>query len=402
MVIRGFLMKDRYLNKLIVEDALASLKIAFVTGPRQVGKTTLCKQILEQAKEKTAYYTWDDDDFRLAWLQSPKTLVEGKKIVVFDEIHKDRKWKNKLKGLFDIYGNDTNLIVSGSARLDYFRKSGDSLQGRYFPYRLHPFTLGETPKIKPPSQRDWFEHATLSDIKLDDLLKLGGFPEPLMGQNLNKATRWRNLYKERMIKEDLRDLQNVRDLSVLDNLSLLLKTKVGGQLSYESIRKDLSVSFESILRWIDLLEAVYYCYRIRPYSTKIKNSLTKEPKLFLYDWSGIEDEGAKFENMIAGHLLKNVHLWTDGAMGDFKLFYLRDKQKREVDFLITCNNKPYLLLEVKSNQNTLTSPLIHYNEVLKPTFCFQLVRETKKERNASLLHPNIRIVHVDKFLSSLN
>ncbi|OFZ61891.1 MAG: hypothetical protein A2328_08920, partial [Bdellovibrionales bacterium RIFOXYB2_FULL_36_6] len=317
-------MKDRYLNKLIVEDALASLKIAFVTGPRQVGKTTLCKQILEQAKEKTAYYTWDDDDFRLAWLQSPKTLVEGKKIVVFDEIHKDRKWKNKLKGLFDIYGNDTNLIVSGSARLDYFRKSGDSLQGRYFPYRLHPFTLGETPKIKPPSQRDWFEHATLSDIKLDDLLKLGGFPEPLMGQNLNKATRWRNLYKERMIKEDLRDLQNVRDLSVLDNLSLLLKTKVGGQLSYESIRKDLSVSFESILRWIDLLEAVYYCYRIRPYSTKIKNSLTKEPKLFLYDWSGIEDEGAKFENMIAGHLLKNVHLWTDGAMGDFKLFYLRD------------------------------------------------------------------------------
>jgi len=395
-------MKDRYLNNLILTDAIAAKKIAFVTGPRQVGKTTLCKQILEQLKASDSYYNWDDQDFRLTWLQSPKNLIENKDIVVFDEIHKDRKWKNRLKGLFDVYGSKVSFIVSGSARLDYYRKSGDSLQGRYFPYRLHPFTLGETSIIKPPPQNNWLEHANISDIALDDLLNLGGFPEPLLGQSQNKATRWRNLYRERMVREDIRDLQNVRDLSMLDNLSLLLKTKIGSQLSYESLRKDLSVSFESILRWIELYEALYYCYRIRPYSNKIKNSIIKEPKLYLYDWSNLEVQGAKFENLIAGHLLKNVHLWTDGAMGDFKLYYLRDKQKREVDFFITNNNKPYLLLEVKSNQTALSPSLIHYSEILKPIFCFQLVREEKKERSANLLHPNISVMHVNKFLSALN
>ena len=395
-------MKNRYLNNLIITDAIAAKKIAFVTGPRQVGKTTLCKQILEKLKASDSYYNWDDQDFRLVWIQSPKNLIEKKDIVVFDEIHKDRKWKNKLKGLFDLYGSKVNFIVSGSARLDYYRKSGDSLQGRYFPYRLHPFTLGETSSIKLPPQKNWLEHANTSDIAFDDLLNLGGFPEPLLGQSQNKATTWRNLYRERMVREDIRDLQNVRDLSMLDNLSLLLKTKIGSQLSYESLRKDLSVSFESILRWIDLYEAIYYCYRIRPYSNKIKNSIIKEPKLYLYDWSNLEEQGAKFENLIAGHLLKNVHLWTDGAMGDFKLYYLRDKQKREVDFFITNNNKPYLLLEVKSNQTALSPSLIHYNEILKPMFCLQLVREEKKERGASLLHPNIRVMHVNKFLSALN
>ncbi|OFZ22064.1 MAG: hypothetical protein A2202_00880 [Bdellovibrionales bacterium RIFOXYA1_FULL_36_14] len=395
-------MKNRYLNNLIITDAIAAKKIAFVTGPRQVGKTTLCKQILEKLKASDSYYNWDDQDFRLVWIQSPKNLIEKKDIVVFDEIHKDRKWKNKLKGLFDLYGSKVNFIVSGSARLDYYRKSGDSLQGRYFPYHLHPFTLGETSSIKLPPQKNWLEHANTSDIAFDDLLNLGGFPEPLLGQSQNKATRWRNLYRERMVREDIRDLQNVRDLSMLDNLSLLLKTKIGSQLSYESLRKDLSVSFESILRWIDLYEAIYYCYRIRPYSNKIKNSIIKEPKLYLYDWSNLEEQGAKFENLIAGHLLKNVHLWTDGAMGDFKLYYLRDKQKREVDFFITNNNKPYLLLEVKSNQTALSPSLIHYNEILKPMFCLQLVREEKKERGASLLHPNIRVMHVNKFLSALN
>ncbi len=393
-------MKKRYLSSLIVGDAIESKKIAFLTGPRQVGKTTICKDIIKDFNG--AYYNWDDQEFRQVWTQSPKNLIHNKDIVVFDEIHKDRKWKNKLKGLYDSYGEGVNFLVSGSARLDYYRKSGDSLQGRYFPYRLHPFTLGECSKIKPPPDKDWFEHATKSAFDLGDLMTLGGFPEPFLGGSGNKATRWRNLYRERMVREDIRDLQNVRDISVLETLSLLLKTKVGSQLSYASLRQDLSVSFESVLRWVELFEAMYYCYRIRPYSQKIKNSLVKEPKLFLYDWSNLEDGWAKFENMIAGHLLKSVHLWTDGALGDFNLFYLRDKQKREVDFLVTNNNKPYLLLEVKSNQSAISPSLIYFNEILKPTFCFQLVQKEKNERNSTLLHPNIRVVQVEKFLSALN
>jgi hypothetical protein len=398
-------MEKRYLENLIIDDALASKKIAFVSGPRQVGKTTLSKAILKRVNGNTQqYYNYDDDEFRKIWIKSPKILINenSKPCFGFDEIHKDRKWKNKIKGLFDIYGEENTFLITGSARLDYYRKSGDSLQGRYFPYRLHPFTAAESAKIKPPPLESWDENASKLIVDLKSLEKLSGFPEPLWGQNELKANRWRKLYRERLIREDARDLQNVREISALENLSLLLHQRAGSQLSYESLREDIGGSHDTLTRWLGILEALYYCYRIRPYSKNLKYSLKKEPKLFLFDWGLCENEGARWENMISGHLLKNVHLWNDAAMGDFELFYLRDKQKREVDFLVTRDRKPWLMVEVKSNSSNISSSLEFYNNLLKPKFCFQVVKNLKSVRPKSISTPNIEIIHAEKFLSALN
>jgi predicted AAA+ superfamily ATPase len=394
---------ERYLQYQIQTDALADGKIAFINGPRQVGKTTMTESLLSDLKQSSNYYTWDDDEFRKIWIKGPKDLLSRLKpgsTVVFDEIHKDRKWKSKIKGLYDLFNEELRFIVTGSARLDFYRKSGDSLQGRYFPYRMHPISVGETNRVKPPPETLWDENYTQS-FPWKDLLQYGGFPEPFFSQNNEKIRRWQRLYRERMIKEDLRDLQEVRDVRLVESLALLLQERVASQLSYESIREDLSTSFESVKRWIDLLEALYFCYRIKPYSKNLNQSLRKEPKLFLYDWSLVSKEGARYENMVAGHLLKSCHAWTDCAMGEFELHYIRDKQKREVDFFITKNGKPFALIEVKSNQPTPTPSLLHYQKVLKPKFCIQVVKEEKRERRSSLLYPDVQVISAERFLGSL-
>jgi len=394
---------SRYLENIVVTDALGANKIAFINGPRQVGKTTMAGAILAKTSSKQNDFTWDDDEFRKIWIKNPKDLVRNldlASIVVFDEIHKDRKWKSKLKGLYDLFKKDLRFVVTGSARLDYYRKSGDSLQGRYIPYRMHPFSAGESREVKPPPQKQWDEHRT-DQFSWENLLEYGGFPEPFFMQDKDKIRRWQRLYRERLIREDLRDLQDVKDLRLIDSLSLLLQERASSQLSYESIRQDLSSSFDSVKRWIDLLEALYYCYRIKPYSRNIKNSLKKEPKLFLYDWSLVADPGSRFENMVANHLLKSCHAWTDCAMGEFELFYIRDKQKREVDFFITGDGKPYALVEVKSGKKTPTASLVHFQKVLKPRFCFQVVKSDKDEMGFTMEHPAIQITSAKRFLGSL-
>lgn len=398
-------MEKRYLEDLIVADALASRKIAFISGPRQVGKTTSAKNILLRLNSnKDNYFSFDDDEFKKIWTRSPKDFLHNlsSECILLDEIHKDKKWKTKLKGLYDIFSDQNLFMVTGSARLDYYRKSGDSLQGRYLPYRLHPFTLCESSVIKAPPQNNWLENTSTALVDLDSLSKLSGFPDPLWGQSQSKASRWRRLYRERLIREDARDLQDIREIQSLDTLSLLLQERAGSQLSYTSLREDLSTSLDTISRWIYALEALYYCYRLTPYSKNIKNSLKKEPKLFMYDWGAVQAEGARWENMIAGHLLKNVHLWTDAAYGEFELFYLRDKQKREVDFLVTKDKRPWLMVEVKSNSRTVAPSLSYFNKILKPHFCFQVVKEVKNERGRIMEEANIQVLSAQKFLSALN
>ncbi|MDD5226766.1 MAG: ATP-binding protein [Candidatus Omnitrophica bacterium] len=396
-------MFQRYLQDAIVGDALESGKIAFVSGPRQVGKTTLVESLLARKNQSANYFTWDDEEFRKVWIRGAKELLNNREpdsIIAFDEIHKDRRWKSKLKGLYDLYRKKVRFIVTGSARLDFYRKSGDSLQGRYFPYRLHPFSVGEKNTVKPPPARDWDDHFGEAH-QCRDLLEFGGFPEPFFQQDHNKLKRWQRLYRERLIREDLRDLQNVRDLRIVEDLALLLQDRVGSQLSYQSLREDLSSSFESVKRWVDLLEALFYCHRVRPYSKNIKRSLLKEPKAYLYDWSLVKDVGARLENMVAGHLLKSCQAWTDCAIGEFELFYVRDKQKREVDFLLTRDQKVFALIEVKSGQSRPTNALLHFQAVLKPQFCIQVVADENRERRTLLSHPGVSVISVRRFLGSL-
>ncbi|MDX9730268.1 MAG: ATP-binding protein [Bdellovibrionales bacterium] len=393
----------RYLHSQIQTDALDQGKIAFINGPRQVGKTTLAEAVLSDLGQEEHYYTWDDDEFRRVWAKGLKDFFNQFKhgsTLVLDEIHKDRKWKTKLKGAYDLHKKDIRFMVTGSARLDFYRRFGDSLQGRYLPYRMHPLSVGEETFVKPPPENEWDEIFS-NQFSWEDLLQYSGFPEPFFLQNKQKARRWQRLYRERLMQQDLRDLEGIRDVRQVESLGLLLQERVGSQLSYEALRQDLSVSFDSVKRWIELLEALYFCYRIRPYSKGVKNSLRKEPKLFLYDWSlGITD-GGKFENLIAGHLLKSCHAWTDCGFGEFDLNYVRDKQKREVDFLVVRDGEPFALIEVKSGQAQPTPALLHFQKMLQPKFCLQVVKNQRNEKRKSSLHPGVRIISVEKFLGGL-
>jgi len=406
-------MKDskRYLDDLLLDDALASHKMAFVSGPRQSGKTTLAEKLLHRENCSANYFNWDDDDFRRLWTKSPKALLpliqyptSSPPLVVLDEIHKFSRSKNSLKGFYDLHREQFRLLVTGSARLDFYRRSGDSLAGRFLPYRLYPFTFGEVVHIKSPPQNtdDFFSQKTESRFDLRAVLELGGFPDPLFTGNSAKAQRWWQVYRRMIIRDDLRDLKAVRDLQLLESLVSLLPERVGSGLSYESLRQDLRLSFATVKDWISMLEALYLCFTIRPYSRRLKDALQREPKLYFFHWPAVKDPGPRFENLIAVHLLKSCHAWTDAAHGEFELHYIRDKYKREVDFLVTREQKPWLLLEVKTNSTQISPHLIYYAKKIKPLFTFQLVSNPSLEKNTVVDGVKINLVDTQRFLNRLN
>ncbi len=321
-------------------------------------------------KERGAgqYYNWDDLELRKLWITSPKGLITKTSpntipVFVFDEIHKARYWKRTLKGIFDTLSSAADIVVTGSARLDIYQKGSDSLLGRYFPFRLHPLTLGELGGSGVVSTQDFIEQVYLksqrenraSEEALQSLLKLSGFPEPFFGQSEKSARIWRRTRVEQVIREDLRDLSRIPHLSQLEMLAALLPERIGSLLSKASLSRDLEVGFDTVKRWLDLLRYVYYCFEIKPYTQKIARSLKKEGKLYLWDYAEIPAEGARFENLVACHLLKSCHYWTDGGEGHFQLFFLRNKEKEEIDFLITKDKKPWLPIEVKLNDTEPSS-----------------------------------------------
>ncbi|MGK5084341.1 ATP-binding protein [Bdellovibrionota bacterium FG-1] len=401
----------RYLEKVLLEDPLKTGKMAFVSGPRQCGKTTLAERLLNQWGCPENYFSWDDPTFQRMWTRSPSDLLthltitsDQTPLVVLDELHKHKKWKNSLKGLYDLHKNRLRLLVTGSARLNIYRKAGDSLVGRYIPYHLHPFTYGETDRIKPPPSDGWHGVAAFQPrFDFQSLLTLGGFPEPLLQGSAQKAARWWRLYREQLIREDLRDLKAIRDLQTLSLMVTFLLEKVGGGFSFQSLQEDLSVSFATIQDWISALESIFLCFLIRPYSKRIQGSLKKEPKVFFYHWAALSSPGARLENLVACHLLKSIHAWTDSAEGEFELFYLRDKQKREVDFCVTRDKKPWLLLEVKNRSRDLSPALAHFTEILSPQFAIQLQEPGMPRREQyTWTGKKVLFLAVDEFLAELN
>lgn len=371
---------ERYLRAAIATDALALKKMVFLSGPRQVGKTTLAKSFLRVPHN---YYSWDDQDFRVAWSRSPKGALQtrGHGPVVIDELHKDRRWKNRLKGVYDLDICADGIIITGSARLDLFRRGGDSLMGRYIPYRLHPFSVGETEVGKHPDSISSTADPVFSP---EDMLQLSGFPEPLLSGRRAYAQRWSRLRTERLLNEDVRDLRAVSDLAAMRVLFDLLPTRVGSLLSINALQQDVGVAYATIRDWVTVFESLYQCFLVRPYAKRITRSLRAAAKLYLYDATRIPEahRGARVENLVALHLLKACHFWTDTAHGEFDLFYLRDKEHREVDFLVTRDNAPWLMVECKSNDVTPSKHLSHFAAQLgTPPHQVQLVTRPDFERH---------------------
>jgi len=339
-------MSNRYLQADLINDALAHHKMAFLSGPRQVGKTTLGKVLLTSPQN---YYSWDNPQFRRLWATDPVAGLADRwpGPVLLDEIHKDHAWKDRLKGLYDMRGSDVPIVVTGSARLDTFRRGGDSLMGRYLPYRLHPFSVGEKPQSVLP---DELEFGGPPAHKWADLQKLGGFPEPLLDGSEARARRWSRLRAERLLTEDVRDLRNVRDLQVLRLLTDLLPERVGSLLSLNSLRETLGISFATVRDWLAVLEELYHCFTIQPWDKRVARSITSAPKLYLFDPLPIASLPARRENLMALHLLKACNYWTDLARGEFDLWFVRTRDGTEVDFLLSRDGKPWMLVECKSGE----------------------------------------------------
>lgn len=383
---------DRLYDQLVAEhcNEYPPEHMLFFSGPRQVGKTTT-SQKSSTSKKVAHYLNWDNMDDQPLILRGPKALAEkiglhelqdNHPIIIFDEIHKYPKWKLLLKGFFDTYGKQCHIIVTGSGRLDMFSQGGDSLMGRYIAYRMHPITLGECLHPKLPSV-DNLIHSPMkiSDEQFNALFNYGGFPKPFLKNSAQFHRQWARHRTHQLFQEDIRDATRVQSLQQLSLLAQLLEQSVGSACNYSSLAKQLRASVDTVREWIILLNRFYYCFSISPWSHNITRSLLKQPKVYMWDWSLVKDPGARLENLVASHLLKAVNTWTDLGHGDFRLHYLRDKEKREVDFIVTRDETPWFLVEVKTSDTHLSPNLTYFQNQTNAQHAFQAVLnmdQTKK------------------------
>jgi predicted AAA+ superfamily ATPase len=318
-------LRPRYLTTQVRRDL--ARKMVFVAGPRQVGKTTLARSL---PGASAGYLSWDiaEDRDRILRREMPAS-----RLWVFDEIHKYRSWRGLLKGLYDGRRRGQRILVTGSARLDFYRFGGDSLQGRYHLLRLHPFSAAEL-RLR-------------TGAGLLDLLRLGGFPEPFLGGSEVEARRWSREYRSRLVREDVASLERVQDLGNLELLALRLPELVGSPLSVNALREDLQVSHKTVSEWLKVLERLYAIFRLSPFGAPRIRAVKKEQKHYHFDWSLVPSEPARFENLVASHLLKWVHFEQDARGRDLELRYFRDTDGREVDFVVVEGRRPLLLVEAK-------------------------------------------------------
>ncbi len=367
---------QRYLTAQVIRDL--DRKMVFVAGPRQVGKTTLAKHM--QGAEN-GYLNWDIDEHRSRILE--RNLPDSD-LWLFDEIHKYRHWRNFLKGLYDARGPSQRILVTGSGRLDLYRFGGDSLQGRYHLLRLHPFSFAE------------LELNTKSELQ--DLLTLGGFPEPWLGANEVEARRWSMQYRSRIIKEEAASLEGIRDLGQAEATLIALPDRVGSPLSINALRELLRVSHHTMSAWLDAFERLYTIFRLSPLTGQNSRAVQKETKHFHFDWSIIPDAGARFENLVACHLLKWVH-WRQDAFGDdLALHYYRDRDGREVDFVVTDRREPTLLVECKLSDSDPARGLKYLKGKFPKAAAWQIATEGRKHYRTAT---GIRVTPAHVFLSEL-
>ena len=401
-------MKDTSQIKRIYESVLAehlrdNRQMAFLPGPRQCGKTTLAKSLADR------YFTWDDlatrrlvagDAAGLANAAGLGIASDRKTIITLDEIHKFVRWKSFLKGFFDLYEDRMRLIVTGSARLDIYKRGGDSLMGRYFLYHMHP--LGVAELVRPELDvREIHAPRKIDATDWDALWEHGGFPEPFVRRDIRFTHRWRKLRREQLFREDLRDLTRVADFAGIRTLSELLLARAGNQIVAASLSREIGVAEKTVKTWIATLEYFHEGFTVRPWFKNVENSIRKTPKWYQRDWCEVEDEGARFENLVACHLLKAVDMWTDLGLGDYALYYVRNKAKAEVDFLVAKNGKPWFLVEAKTADTKISPALISMQKATGAAHAFQVVRDLPYAAADAFAYRDPIAVSAQSFLSQL-
>jgi hypothetical protein len=395
---------DRFYSDVLRQHLTEHRQMAFVSGPRQVGKTTVCRSLADEG----AYLSWDSEADRRLILAGDRAVAErlgleraGPPVTaVFDEIHRFGRWKRFLKGFYDHQGERVKIMVTGSSRLDVYRRGGDSLMGRYFLFHMHPLTIAELvyPRVPDAPVR---KPTRVRETDFAALWEHGGFPDPFVKRDRRFTTRWRSLRRDQLIREDVRDLTRVQEIAQLELLLTLLTERTGGQVVMSSLATAINVSVDTVRRWLVVLNTLHAGFLVRPWFVNVAKSLRKEPKWFPYDWTDVEDPGARAEAMIACHLLKAVQGWTDLGLGSFALHYLRDKLKREVDFVVVRDRKPWFLVEVKQSDARLTPALAHFQDQLRAAHAFQVVFDLDYVQTDCFARRDPTVVPARTFLSQL-
>lgn len=400
-----------YIN--LWQELSSEKQMVFLSGPRQVGKTTLANEIASGFKNKL-YFSWDIIEHKKKLIQNPAffenidRVDESTPLIVFDEIHKYKQWKNYLKSVYDQFATDYKFLVSGSGRLDLYQKGGDSLAGRYFQFHLFPFTVAELSGRKrsindflksPINNFDLNKPDITRDI-WQTLLNYGGFPEPFVKGKKSFFTKWSANYTSQIVREDIRSISDIKNVDNIEFLFSLLPSKVGSPLSVNNLVADLQVSYGSVKEWLKLLEIFYLIFRITPWTKKISRAILKEKKLYLFNYPEIQDMSFRFENMVAIELLRAVYNWNEYGYGRFSLHYIRNKEKEEVDFVIAKDNNPVLLVETKNSEETISKHLINFQKRLNVPV-IQLVNKENIFRYIKNEKNKILIITAHRWLSSL-
>jgi len=396
----------------IWQELAADKSMVFVAGPRQAGKTTFAR-IISDGYANSLYWNWDIAEHRTRLIGNP-TFFEAVKrkdlstpLIIFDEIHKYKDWKNYLKGIYDQFYNTYQLLITGSGRLDIYQKGGDSLAGRYFLFHLWPFTIAELMNsqrtfddflhdpLKPPMTNPESTHAIWTRLS-----KFSGFPEPYLAGRSRTYQRWSNTYSQQLVREDIRDLTGVKSLGDLETLYYLLPSRVGNPLSVPSLAQDLRVSYNSIRNWIAIFERFFLIFSIGPWTKKISRAIQKERKIYLWDVPRIEDASAQFENMVAIELWRAITGWNDMGYGSFSLHFIKNKEHQEVDFLVADRGKPLFLIEAKLTDPEPSPVLRKFQKALQVP-AIQLTKEGDSYRLLSNGNQRILVISACQWLSML-
>ena len=384
--------------------------MAFLSGPRQVGKTTVAHSVIAQSR-RSRHLNWDKVDDRVNTLQTPSALCDvlqlddveaAASVCAIDEFHKQVNWRDFLKSVYDTHP-ELRILITGSGMLSHFDHGGDSLRGRYFPYTLHPISVAELVRRKPePEQLVHTTPREIPDDQWDALLRFGGFPDPFLNAEAAFHNQWSATWHDQIFREEIRDLTRVYELSQVEALALAIERQVGNLTNYSNIAREIRCSVDSIRRWLEILKSLFYCFPVTPWFSNLSRAIRKEPKFYLWDWSQVNDIGARNENLVACALLKATQFWTEIGQGSFALHFIRDKEKREVDFLVVRDGSPWILVEVKSSRRASLSPhLVYYKEKLAVPHAVQVAFDADYVDADCVFINRPMIVPARSFLSQL-
>jgi predicted AAA+ superfamily ATPase len=405
------------------DERLTGRHMVFLAGPRQVGKTMLAKAWLEKYLCSPLYFNWDDISTRKAYLansrffESPaRSLGVSDPWIVFDEIHKRSQWRDILKGAYDLFAHDFRFLITGSARLDIFRRSGDSLVGRYNLFHMMPFNIAEITRLhlgpwflqeKDPIKRvKTFEQQIAHPITAQisetygHLYQYGPFPEPFLKQNERFSRKWHQDYFSLVIRQDLKDISKVSELDKIEHLLFLIPSRIMSPLSMANLARELEVAHTTVKSWLEQLKRLYLLFSVEPWAKKISRSLKKEKKWYFLDWYYAPEGAARLENMVATYLFRACLALTDMGYGKYQLFYTRTLEKKEIDFVVALDNQPILALEVKTGDAQLSAALKTRQTWFpsRPTLGIQVVDKRKILEKYS---KDTWIISAERFLSIL-